>query len=301
MQGSDQTPIKIDVKVSSKDATDAFKKLVDTIKAPFSFIAKQLDPILKAKAESTAKMIRAKSIKPLANELGMPFEDAVSLMLRAEEREIYERSRQQKCIETIITDAQNYLPEVISCDPVDEDWTINFIESCKNVDDDQMQTIWSKILATEIEKPGSFNKRAISFVKNLSREEAHLFTEFCNYVWMTDSGEKVYIRSAFENAIDPPMKFETVTELVSMGLINFDINICTVSDDDNGIIISYFGDRYNINSKSKEKVMLPTIPLTKLGNCLFKICGAKPMTDYPSYVVKNIEKSGLKVHQLNGK
>lgn len=298
MQGSDQVPIKIDVKVNSKDATDVFKKLVDTIKAPFSFCAKQLEPILQAKAEVTAKMIRAKSIKPLAEELGISCEDAVSLVLRAEEREIHEQSRQQKCIETIISDAQNYIPEVISSEPVDEDWTINFIDSCKNINDIQMQTIWSKILAAELEKPGSFNKRAISFVKDLSKDEAYLFTEFCNHAWAEEGGDMFYIRSNFNNSIDIPLKFETVTELVSMGLVNFDMRLATENIDSKSMIINYFGNKYKINPDKSGKVILPIIPLTKLGICLYKICGAMPVSNYSSLVIKNIEMFGYKVDQL---
>ena len=92
-----------------------------------------------------------------------------------------------------------------------------------------------------------------------------------------------------------------VTELISLGLVNFDMNLCCGSSDNEGVIINYFGNEYKIHADNSGKVQLPTIPLTKLGICLFKICGAMPVSDYSSLVVKNIEKLGYKVDQLNSK
>lgn len=65
------------------------------------------------------------------------------------------------------------------CDTYDFDWFIRFYENVGNISDDDMQNIWAKILAGEINKPHSFSLRTIEILKNMGKEEAELFTKVC--------------------------------------------------------------------------------------------------------------------------
>ena len=102
MATDDHLPIKVTVKADTKDASKLFEKLIDTIKAPFSWWAKTREPVTEAKAEVDAALIRARAIEPLAKELGITKEEAIFLVLRSEQREAFDRIRQQKNIESIV-------------------------------------------------------------------------------------------------------------------------------------------------------------------------------------------------------
>lgn len=54
------------------------------------------------------------------------------------------------------------------------DWIVRFFEDAGNIGDEQMQELWAKVLAGEINHPGTFSLRALDVLRNLSREEAEI-------------------------------------------------------------------------------------------------------------------------------
>lgn len=54
------------------------------------------------------------------------------------------------------------------------DWFVRFFEDAGNIGDEQMQELWAKVLAGEIDHPGTFSLRALDVLRNLSREEAEV-------------------------------------------------------------------------------------------------------------------------------
>lgn len=220
MENPNMIPVKIDIKADSKDLADVTKKLIDTIKAPFSWWAKNREPIDKAKAETEAMLIRAQAIGPLAESLGIAKEEAIALVLRSEQRDCYEKIRHQKNIENIAQQAPEMLPPVASDEPVDQDWTADFLENCKNVSSEEMQSIWARILAGEVAQPGSFSKRTLAFVKTLSKPEAFLFSKFCNLLWKHPDNYYVHIALSNNRLRDDfGISYLDLVELDSLGLI----------------------------------------------------------------------------------
>ena len=67
--------------------------------------------------------------------------------------------------------------------PIGNEWSTMFFDYAKDVDDEKIQIIWSKILAGEIAKSGSFYKRTLSVLKNIEPFEAEWFVEACSLVF----------------------------------------------------------------------------------------------------------------------
>ena len=88
----DLVPIKVDLKanlkVDSKDMANCFNKLLDTIQAPFSWWAKNREPISKEKAETKAARIRVKAAQDLMTKSGLRKKEAESLVLRSNQRNL---------------------------------------------------------------------------------------------------------------------------------------------------------------------------------------------------------------------
>ena len=70
--------------------------------------------------------------------------------------------------------------ESVSDEPVDKDWLTRFFRITEDISNEEMQNLWSKILADEIEKPNSYSLRTLQVLKNISSKEAKLFTKFVN-------------------------------------------------------------------------------------------------------------------------
>ena len=63
---------------------------------------------------------------------------------------------------------------------VDHDWTARFFNDVQDVSSEEMQQFWSKILAGEVERPGSTSIKTLSILKNLDRDTANLFENLCS-------------------------------------------------------------------------------------------------------------------------
>lgn len=60
------------------------------------------------------------------------------------------------------------------------DWINIYFESAKNTSDVFMQSIWAKLLARELECPGSFSYKTLDVLKNMSSDDFHSFEKLCS-------------------------------------------------------------------------------------------------------------------------
>lgn len=60
------------------------------------------------------------------------------------------------------------------------DWINVYFESAKNASDMYMQDVWAKVLAKELENPGTFGYKTLDVLKNMSKEDFILFEKMCS-------------------------------------------------------------------------------------------------------------------------
>ncbi len=106
------------------------------------------------------------------------------LLQRAVNRFTFQEISRQENIENIIQAAAASLPETVSEEPVDKDWISRFFDECKDVSDVELHKFWGRLLAGEVTKPKSCSRKTLATLKDLSQEDAELFTEFCSYIWI---------------------------------------------------------------------------------------------------------------------
>lgn len=63
---------------------------------------------------------------------------------------------------------------------VDHDWTAQFFNDVQDVSSEEMQRHWAKILAGEVERPGSTSLRSLNILKGLDLKSAILFRRLCS-------------------------------------------------------------------------------------------------------------------------
>ena len=71
--------------------------------------------------------------------------------------------------------------EVHDHDP-DPDWTARFFDSVQDVSSEDMQKIWAKILAGEVESPGRTSLRTLDTLRNMTKKDAEMFRDICPFV-----------------------------------------------------------------------------------------------------------------------
>lgn len=171
----------------------------------------------KAKAEAEAVVILAKA-------------DAkkTDIESRMQERIFNREMRRQENIEAITQEAAKTLTEVdnVSDIPVDEDWIYRFFEECQDIKDEEMQSIWGRILAGEVKSPKSFSYRTLKILKELTKEEAEAFTNLCSFVFSfnPDGSMNIPIVDNDQNSflLEKKINFSMLNYLDAIGLIRFD-------------------------------------------------------------------------------
>ena len=197
----------IDIGKLSKPADTLIKKIakgVGGISAPW-----QIKRV--AKAEAEAAIVKAGADVEIQE-----------LQRRAVHRFFEEEARHQQNMEEITAKAIPLLLEASDAEQVEDDWISNFFDKSRLVSDDDMQALWSRILAGEVNNPGAFSRRTVNLLADFDRTDADLFRGLCGFAWMI--GDLQPLIFDLDNAmyVEQGIDFSAITHLESIGLVRFE-------------------------------------------------------------------------------
>ena len=190
----------------SKPADTLIKKVSNAVGGLFA--PYQVKRMAKAKAE--AAMIKEQS------EI-----EITGLHRRAVHRWIEEEAQRQKNMEDITAKALPQLDEKAAPDSVENDWLVNFFDKSRIVSDNEMQELWSRVLAGEANTPGTYSKRTVNFLSDLDKGDAELFAKLCGFGWTIGDVVPLVFDSEAEIYNKHGVNFSTLIHLESIGLIQF--------------------------------------------------------------------------------
>ena len=84
------------------------------------------------------------------------------------------------------------------CINSNHDWFLHFFESAGCISNEDMQLLWARVLAGEMQKRGSFSFRTIEALRNMNREETLLF-QFCSQLRVISPYGEVFLLSSEES------------------------------------------------------------------------------------------------------
>jgi len=105
----------------------------------------------------------------------------------------YQEAKRQSNVESITQHAFDELDAEPSAaeEKVDADWISRFFRIAEDITTALMQSLWGKILAGEVKRPGSYSLRTLDSLKNITQTDAELFVRFSRYAIC--SGGKVFV------------------------------------------------------------------------------------------------------------
>jgi hypothetical protein len=264
----------VDLKALSEPAV----KLIEAVRDAVGVVYEPTRIRRKAKAEADAAVILARSQIEVRE-----------IEVRASERLIRRELRRQENIEKITRKAVDALPAAVSKEPVDQDWISRFFENCQDIGNEEMQSLWAKLLAGEVAKPGTFSLRTLRVIRDLARDDALLFTNFCRFVWVIPGVGLSPIVHDLENTCfaEAGLPFTSFLHLASLGLIEFNeiagFNLKGVSK----IPAFYYGRQHLISlPEGKKDLEIGRALLTSAGKELTPIAGSQPMESYRTSVIE---------------
>lgn len=170
--------------ILTRKNADAKAYEIRTIAEAIAESQKQLGPV---KYDGGVIEIESDKVKPVSE---LP---ETALECRVLSRIAYQQAKRQSNLERITQYAAGDFDgtEEMGPDRPDSDWTARFFRIAEDITTEQMQTLWGKVLAGEVKRPGSFSLRTLDILKNISLREAETFVRVARIAF--SSGDKVFV------------------------------------------------------------------------------------------------------------
>jgi hypothetical protein len=224
---------------------------------------------------------------------------AADLALRTDLRLHHQELQKERNIEATLRHAYDELnsEDAVSPEPVDKDWSTRFFNIVGEVGNEDMQLLWGKILSGEVKKPGSFSKRTLETMRNLSKTEAETFSRLVNYV--IESGDIFFIHGKFAEFIPTDeLIFEDILLLSEAGLMTAQKRLGITKEFSGNLTTLKYQDKFIFLDKgtaARTSIVIPCYVLTKAGIEIYKILSTVTKDEYLKGVVSKIKSEGINV------
>lgn len=225
---------------------------------------------------------------------------------RAEQRLLNDAVREQENLEKIFDVAADDIKQITdgSDKTVDDDWLVRFKNISKDISSEEMQYIWGKILANEVEKPGSFSMRTLETIRNLSKTEAAVFQKIIPFVIQLN--KDYFVSSDSEIVKKYGIKYGDIMVLDECDLVELNevsYNPMMKKGSQRNLITDRRIAIITGTSETSVKVSFSAYKLTNAGKELYQILAHSPNNDYFMDVIEyifneNIENISVTVHEV---
>ena len=106
----------------------------------------------------------------------------------------FQEQKRQANIGSVVGQAASELGDKeIQDREIDHDWTARFFSEVQDVSSEEMQQLWAKVLAGEVERAGSTSIKTLGVLKSLNKSTAALFGTLCSIHVSTRFNENHFI------------------------------------------------------------------------------------------------------------
>ncbi|MDQ6986954.1 MAG: DUF2806 domain-containing protein [Mariprofundaceae bacterium] len=242
---------------------------------------------IRRRAEAEAE---AEKIKALA---GI---ELTEIQQRGIERLVHQEARKQENIESITAQAAKALPPNAKTEDLEEDWIAHFFNRCEKVSGEEMQSLWSRLLAGEATNPGTYSKRTVDFIASMDKKDAELFTKLCQFTWVIGEANPLIFDESDEIYTKSNINFSSLKHLDSIGLISFESSSSYKRYGfGKQLVIFYFGQPMSLEfaGESDNEIQTGKTLFTQAGKELLAICGTQRNQDFYEYAVDKLSKQNI--------
>lgn len=252
-QPSPGSLVSVDLGAYAKPVNTLIKRVAEAIGGTFR--PGQIERV--ARAEAKAAIIKANAEIQITD-----------LHRRAANRWLDEEAAKQKNMEAITERALPDIREDAQPEKMDQDWITNFFDKSRIISSEDVQGLWSRLLAGEANKPGSYSRRTVNLLADLDPSDAVLFGKLCGFLWMVgreptplvfDSEAEIYTKSG--------ITFTSLHHLETLGLVSL--------NDLGGFIRKGFGGRAVVSYGARAVRLTPNgdPPQIGIGKVIFSQAG----------------------------
>ena len=181
----------------------------------------------------------------------------------------------------------------------DPDWTARFFDHAQDVSSEDMQKIWARILAGEVESPGRTSLRTLDTLRDMTKRDAELFRDICGLVIHNDF--LFYDESV--KAIST-LALSNLLHLQDCDLINLERGLESVRQwgEENYIVLDHQSGALMITSNGTPggPLSIPVIRLTSSGRELGRLSPQPVNMEYLKAFSKFLASKNCQLFYLEG-
>lgn len=160
---------------------------------------------------------------------------------------------------------------------IDDDWLMYFFDHAKNITNEELQEIWGKVLAGEINEPNTYTKQFLHVMSIMDSEIAKSFQKIrkCCFTLSSKPYMFIYNRS-YDDGIDNGrlygqinINYNDIKELDNIGIVQYrHSNFFTIRSD--YVEVCYGNKKIELKTDNN-KIVTGNVSLTNIGEQLCKI------------------------------
>lgn len=166
---------------------------------------------------------------------------------------------------------------------VEKDWVHRWRELVGNVSSEEMQRLWGRLLAEEVEAPGSFSLRCLEFIKNLSRQEAHLIERLAKISFIKNLWGDDDVLEEFGFSFDDLMELQGLGVISGVEAESLISSVPSIDEEDGRfrtLIVLPNKKLLVIESDNAKSVDYKSYLVTRLGQQLLRLSSVDPEIEF---------------------
>ena len=167
-----------------------------------------------------------------------------------------------------------------------------FFDGVQDVSSEDMRKLWARILSGEVEEPGRTTLRTLDILKNMTKEDARVFRDICNYV----IDDFVFYPQEFQTG-HPKLSFNNIIHLQNAGLLHASSRLAKkliFEEQRNYILILYQECIFKITASNRQNnIQVPQVLLTSSGKELHRIVECAPDGKYLHSFAKFLQEKNV--------
>lgn len=246
-----------------------------------------------AKAQSEARQYTITPNAEVRGTVGITRDD---VMQRIE----FQEQKRLTNVASVVEDTAEELgdKEVPDHEP-DPDWTARFFNEVQDVSSEDMQKIWARILAGEVESPGRTSLRTLDTLRNMTKRDAKMFRDICDFVFSNDF---LFYDDSVKGI--EALSYNNLLHLQDCGLINVGPNLVKQFSwgESNGTLLTYHGGALHVtgNESSGKLLTVPEILLTTAGKELSRFVECTLHMEYLRAFASYLKSKNCQLTYLEG-
>ena len=200
----------------------------------------------------------------------------------------FQEEKRQRNIEAAVRQAAEELEDkVVPDDEPDHDWTARFFGEVQDVSSEELRRLWGKILAGEIERPGSISIRTLGVLRNMIRRDTEYFRQLCAFTWFINGARLLVFEFEDEIYQRNGVNCTRLIHLESLGLIKLnDNNNLWIPGLQKSMTARYFDKSATVSfsNDSDNSLYIGQAAFTSVGIELFEIIDVQEVDGFFEYV-----------------